>query len=94
MFQCCSLEPSHPRLFPQSLKDCSMTKFTTNKKKEAKKKKKKSKKEKKEKKTDLDQINGEFPRVTFTLCYMGLFFKYGLAFHTIYSLHYNLESIA
>ena len=24
MFQCCSLETSHPRLLPQSLKDCSM----------------------------------------------------------------------
>ena len=24
MFQCCSLEPSHPRLLPQSLKDCSI----------------------------------------------------------------------
>ena len=24
MFQCCSLETSHPRLLPQSLKDCSI----------------------------------------------------------------------
>ena len=24
MFQCCSLEPFHPRLLPQSLKDCSI----------------------------------------------------------------------
>ena len=53
MFQCCSLEPSHPRLLPQSLKDCSMTKFNTNKKKEAKKKKEKQKRKKRKKKLIL-----------------------------------------